>query len=326
MAKRYLLLGMAVLVLAGAVFLYLPPRPVLIASDMDVGEHVRIPAPSGFLAASLLKPTARSAKTPGVVMIVGSGSYSFRSSWKPGAFALWKGIAEAFLTKKYAVLLLEKRGVNGSEGHWQYQTFENRSEDAIAGVRYLRTRADIDPARVGICGHSQGGWVVQLAAAQFPAEVAFIVCLAGANVSVKQQIIDDQMNEWRCAGLKEAKVKKKARWLRQKLDFYGLLSHVVKIGYLSRIINYDPADVAAHIRCPILAIYGENDVLVPPGTNRRILREGLEKGRNTNFRIVTIPGGSHGFVRIPGKCPDWNKVEVRLAPEFLEAIAGWDPF
>ncbi len=327
--KRKILILLAVLAAVVAVGLIVTaPRHALIDQDIPVGEEVLLESQGMPLAASFLKPEAAAGQMPGVVMIVGSGSYSFRSSWKPGAFPLWKNISEAFLAKGYAVLLLEKKGVNRSGGHWAKQSFRDRAEDAIAGVRYLRGRPDVDPARVGVCGHSQGGWIVQLAAAEDPAEIAFVVNLAGPNISVIQQIIDDQTNEWRCAGFAEDKIAGKSKRLRAKLNIYRAVSRVVKVGPLSRIINYDPEaeNVPARIQCPLLAVYGEYDSLVEPKGNIPLLEKGLSAGGNPRYRIVIVPRGSHGFVRKDGICPQKFDGVPSQAPEFFEALAAWNPF
>jgi pimeloyl-ACP methyl ester carboxylesterase len=80
---------------------------------------------------------------------------------------------------------------------------------------------------------------------------------------VRQQVIDDRVNEWRCGGIGEDPIRKKEKRLRTRLGLCAGLSRVVKIGYLSRIIDYDPAGIASRIRCPILALYGEHDTLFP---------------------------------------------------------------
>ncbi len=321
-----ILLALAAVVAAGVVLT--APRHAQIDANIPVGEDVMMASQGTPLAASFLRPDGAAGRIPGVVMITGSGSYSYRTSWKPGEFPIWKNITEAFLAKGYAVLLLEKKGVNRSGGHWETQTFYDRADDAVAGIRYLKSRPDIDPARVGVCGHSQGGWIVQLAAAEYPEEVAFAVSLAGPNISVIQQVIDDQANEWRCKGVPEAKVAGKTKWLRTKLNIYGSVSRVVKIGVLSRLINYDPEaeNVPARIKCPILALYGEYDSLVEPKGNIPLLEKGLAAGGNTRGRIVVVPGGSHGFVRKKGICPQQFDGVPPQAPEFFAAIAAWDPF
>jgi dienelactone hydrolase len=327
--KTGLLWALAVLAVVVAAGLILTaPKHVRIDADVPVGEDVLLTSQGQALAASFLKPAGTTGPVPGVVMIVGSSAYSYRTSWKKDEFPLWKNISEAFLAKGYAVLLLEKKGVNRSEGHWETQSFFDRAEDALAGVHYLKSRSDIDSARVGLCGHSQGGWIVQLAAAEAPADVAFIVCLAGPNISVKQQVIDDQANEWRCSGRPEAKVERKVKWLRTQLDFYGIVSRIVKFGVLGHIINYDPAveNVPARIKCPVLALYGEYDTLVMPKTNRPLLEKGLAAGGNTRATIVVVPGGSHGFVKKTQFCPQKFDGVPPQAPEFFAALANWDPF
>lgn len=319
-------LVVAVLIVAGLILS--APRHVRIDADIPVGEEVMLESQGTPLAAGLLMPKTDAAWVPGVVMITGSGAYTYRTSWKPGEFPIWKNIAEAFLAKGYAVLLLEKKGVNGSGGHWENQDFHDRAADAVAGVRFLKTRPGIDPARIGVCGHSQGGWVVQLAAAEYPDEIAFAVNLAGPNISVIQQVIDDQANEWRCKGVPEAKVAGKSKWLRTKLGVLGAISRLVKIGSLAHLINYDPVreNVPDRIKCPILAIYGEYDSLVEPKGNRPLLEKGLAAGGNTRATIVVVPRGSHGFIRKNGLCPQEFKDVPAQAPEFFAAIAEWDPF
>jgi hypothetical protein len=324
--KKLWLSLILVLVIASAVWLSLPPRPVRIDTGIRVGEEVRIPSPPGSLTGSLLRPPTVSAPCPAIIMITGSGSYSYRKALQGDPPSHWKTATEAFLEKGWMVLFLEKRGVNGSEGSWKRQSFAGRAEDAIAGVRYLRSRPDVDAGKVGLCGHSQGGWVVQLAAALYPEEVAFIVSLAGPNISVRQQIIDDLVNEWRCKGIGEDSILKKEKRLRTKLGIYARLSRLVKIGYLSRIIDYNPVNIGSRIRCPALALYGEHDTLVLPESNAPLLRDGLEQGGNSRVQIVIIPGASHGFYQIPGKCPDWDKIELRVAPGLRAALDAWDPF
>jgi len=324
--KKRLIIALAVVVVAVVAYIIISaPKPVQIAADIRVGEEVSFGGQAEPLAASLLKPEGSSGPLPAVVMVVGSGSYSYRSSWRPDRFGFWEGIGEAFLAKGYAVLFLEKRGVNGSGGHWAKQSFAGRAADVRAALDYLRSRPDIDGQRVGVCGHSQGGWIAQLAAAAYPDDVAFVVSLAGPSVSVRQQILDDMESEWRCAGLGEDKVRGKVKRARLLYGIYSGVSRVVKIGYLARILNYDPQGVAGRIRCPVLAVYGENDRLVPPATNARLLGDELMKAGHKRHQIVIVPGANHGF-QSSAVCFKWEELDKRFAPGFLETLAAWEPF
>ena len=331
--KKWVLIVLGVLVVAVGAFLFIN-RPVhaQLSAGIIIGEEVMLSSQGTPLAASLVLPEAEagSGPRPGVVMITGSGSYTYRDSWTPEGFPIWKVVTEAFTAKGYAVLLLEKKGVNRSGGHWETQTFQDRAEDAVVGVRYLRSRPDVDPARVGVCGHSQGGWIAQLAAAEYPSEVGFVVSLAGPNISVKQQVIDDQENEWRCGGMPEDKIRSKVKGLRTRLGWMSAIAKVVKFNSLCRIIDYDPEklDVAARIKCPVLALYGENDNLVLPSTNAPLLERGLQRGGNARYKIVIVPQASHGLSVKPRKC--WGSAggpaKVEFQPLFLETLAAWEPF
>ena len=57
----------------------------------------------------------------------------------------------------------------------------------------------IDPVQIGIVGHSQGGWVVQLAAAQHP-DIAFFISLAGPATSYQIQGLDMYTHTYPCDG------------------------------------------------------------------------------------------------------------------------------
>src|SRR6185503_19271817 len=64
------------------------------------------------------------------------------------------------------------------------------ADDALAGVAYLKTsRKEIDPARIGLVGHSEGGIVAPIAATRSK-DVAFVVMLAGPGVPGSEIILD----------------------------------------------------------------------------------------------------------------------------------------
>lgn len=77
-----------------------------------------------------------------------------------------------------AVLRYDDRGVGDSSGDFADATSEDFATDAIAAVEFLTGVEGIDPDRVGIIGHSEGGIVAPMAAVRSD-RVAFIVCLAG---------------------------------------------------------------------------------------------------------------------------------------------------
>jgi hypothetical protein len=83
---------------------------------------------------------------------------------------------------------VDDRGVGGSTGNVLEATILDNIGDALAGVAFLRGRPEVDPARIGLIGHSEGGWVAPGVAAETE-DVAFIVMLAGPSVSGREILL-----------------------------------------------------------------------------------------------------------------------------------------
>jgi dienelactone hydrolase len=65
------------------------------------------------------------------------------------------------------------------------------ASDADAGVAYLKTRPEVDPHKIGLVGHSEGGVEAPMSAAHNP-DVAFVVMMAGMGVP-GDQLLPEQM-------------------------------------------------------------------------------------------------------------------------------------
>ena len=101
----------------------------------------------------------------------------------------------------FAVLRFDKRGVGESTGTFVFvgtrdspEVFPQLAGDVAAGVRFLRTRTEIDPHRIGLIGNSQAGWILPLAA-QMDGDVAFLVLLSGPVCTVGQEMFYSDLVE-----------------------------------------------------------------------------------------------------------------------------------
>ncbi|HPF15569.1 MAG: alpha/beta fold hydrolase [Planctomycetes bacterium] len=90
-------------------------------------------------------------------------------------------LADHLTRAGFAVLRYDDRGVGQSKGDFSTATTDDFASDALAAVAYLRTDPKIDGQRIGILGHSEGGIIAPMCAAQSP-DVAFIVMLAGTGI------------------------------------------------------------------------------------------------------------------------------------------------
>jgi uncharacterized protein len=86
-----------------------------------------------------------------------------------------------------AVLVFDRRGSGISGGDFETADFEDLAGDVISAVEYLQTRPDIDKAKIGLHGTSQGAWIAPIAAACKP-DIAFIVVVSASGVSPADQM------------------------------------------------------------------------------------------------------------------------------------------
>jgi uncharacterized protein len=130
------------------------------------------------LVGTFTKPK-QAGKLPAVLLITGSGPQDRNEELmghKP-----FLVLADDLTRRGIAVLRVDDRGVGGSTGSRETATTEDFAEDALAGVEYLKARADVDGQRIGLIGHSEGAMVAAMAAARSK-DVAFIAMLAGPGV------------------------------------------------------------------------------------------------------------------------------------------------
>ena len=133
------------------------------------------------LAGTLTVPNTGS-RFPAVVFVHGTGLLDRDETMfghKP--FLL---LADALSRNGFVVLRYDKRGAGESQtdGPLHLET-TLMADDAMAAVRYLASRPEVDASQVGILGHSEGGVIAFMNAANHPDEIAYIVSMAGVGVT-----------------------------------------------------------------------------------------------------------------------------------------------
>lgn len=145
-----------------------------------LSEDVTFRNDSITLGGTLTVPEGNGGPFPAVVLVSGSGPQD-RDETLFG-FKPFRILADHLTRNGIAVLRYDDRGVGMSSGNVLNATSEDFARDALAGVRLLAARAEVDANKVGIIGHSEGGIVAPLAARQSE-QVAFLVALAGTTLS-----------------------------------------------------------------------------------------------------------------------------------------------
>ncbi|MGV3764605.1 MAG: alpha/beta hydrolase family protein [Chitinophagaceae bacterium] len=112
---------------------------------------------------------------PTVILVSGTGPQDRNGTM--GGHPIFKLIAQHLVANGIAVLRTDDRGTGSTTGRYDTSSTADFADDALAAVRYLKSRKDIK-GKIGLAGHSEGGAVVCIAAAKSK-DVDFVVSLAG---------------------------------------------------------------------------------------------------------------------------------------------------
>ncbi len=307
-------------------------------------EEVRFKNGAINLAGTLVKPLTP-APYPVLVIVHGSGAQGRRESY----YRFW---GEFFARHGVAALIYDKRGVGESSGNFEQAGFDDLAGDVVAAVELLHKRKDINPQQIGLFGISQGGWLAPLAAAR-ARQVKFMILNVGPAVTVAEQELHRVEYTMRAEEFSEPEIAEALAYtkllfqvaytgqgkteldaLTPKLRDKKWAEHVQLVNSQKDLddwqrIRYDPAPVLQKMTIPVLSLFGEKDVLVPPLENREKMEKYLKAAGNKDVTIRVIPNAGHdmvSFATLRGgewKWPENYWVWSRKSPEFYEAIVNW---
>ena len=298
------------------------------------------------LAATLTIPPGEG-PFPGVVLITGSGPQDRDESLMGHKPFL---ILSDYLTRKgIAVLRADDRGTGKSTGNFADATTADFATDTEAGVAYLKTRSEVDPHRIGLIGHSEGGIIAPMVAARDP-DVAFIVMMAGSGVPgdeilvAQLQAIEEASGKSHEEATKDAAKEREILTLVETEKDEAVLAKELKdkmAGEVSQaqigaeikaftspwfryFMTYDPAAALRKVTCPVLAINGEKDTQVPPKQNLPAIRKALEQAGNKHFEVEELSGMNHLFQTARTGAPsEYAEIEETMSPVALDKMASW---
>ncbi len=143
-----------------------------------VAEEVTFTNGDAKLAGTLTLPEG-DGPFPAVVLISGSGQQN-RDEDIFG-FKVFGVIADHLTRNGIAVLRYDDRGIGGSTGDVENATSEDFANDVAAAVALLKTKPAIDPNKIGLLGHSEGGIIAPLVVSNTQ-EIGFVILMAGPGV------------------------------------------------------------------------------------------------------------------------------------------------
>lgn len=277
---------------------------------------------------------------PAVVFVEGSGPGGRQQGSWPTRLA----------AAGFASLAYDKPGSGASTGDWTRQTLTDRAEETAAAVHALHGRDDVLAGAVALLGGSQGGWVAQLVPSLADG-VAAVVTVSGPGVGVLDQEEYRLRHQLPAEGFYGDAVEQALALLREQVSrvaagedpsvvhaaqapwheapWYPLLAGTTpeSIGFLAGIADHDPAAALAALRCPFLAIFGADDLLVPVDESARVIAAALAEAGHHDHQIVVFPHADHNIRVFAGSGPPQVKhghyLPGERAPGFDELIVTW---
>ncbi|CUI08625.1 hypothetical protein BN2497_12027 [Janthinobacterium sp. CG23_2] len=344
----------AIALLAGAIAMPLcasdkPKRAQTPSASLPYSQAaVTFANPSGpqHLAGTLTVPPG-AGPFPAIVIVPGSGQVNRDGDLFGHQF--YRVLADDLTRRGFAVLRSDKRGVGESGGSFDSATTADFASDIEAGVAFLRSRKNIDPERIGLVGHSEGGIIAPMVAGK-DARIAFVVMMAGNGIRGDQMLLDRTRRQ-RMAGKSATGTERELAL--QKAVFAALTADLPAAERESRarqlyldahqrdgrpwspdelapllspwmrsFLVSDPVPVLQRPRCAILALVGEKDQVVIADDNIPALT--LALAGNPNAKVKRLAGLNHFFQNAgSGAFSEVAGIDETIAPSALELIGAW---
>jgi hypothetical protein len=298
-------------------------------------EEVTVNARGYTLAGTLLLPKNAKGPLPAVITITGSGQQT-RDEPLPvpnlDAYKPMRQIAESLAARGIAVLRVDDRGVGASGGRETLlaATTSSFADDTRTEVAYLRSRAEIDPKRIALVGHSEGGIIAPMVAATDP-EIAVIVLMAGSGKR-GDLISMDQLNDVldKTPGMTpEIKAQKQAeeQEIIKAVQTGADLSKYpaqAKLPWIKEFWTYDPLAAIRKVRQPILILQGGLDHQITP-EQASMLETAAREGGNKEVTKRIFPRLNHLFLpATTGSTTEYSSLATTAIPdEVLKVLSDW---
>jgi alpha/beta superfamily hydrolase len=217
-----------------------------------------------------------------------------------------KVMAHYMISRGFAVLNYDKRGVGDSEGVYQEaaspSNLQKIAEDAIAGAEYLASRSEIDTKRIGLIGGSQAGWVIPLAASQSDVITHMVILSGPVESTLQEDVFSSYTNDGDTAitNYDDAKITRQLRDMKPG--------------------GFDPIPIIAELDQTGVWLWGSVDKSVPVTFSAENLQALIDSGKN-NFSYQIFPNGDHNLNESPHGLFD----EIPYSPRvlFYSALAKW---
>ncbi|GIH78838.1 alpha/beta hydrolase family protein [Planobispora longispora] len=291
-------------------------------------EQVTVTGGAQPLKGVLARPTGGRGPYGLVVFVHGDGPIdaTHETFYRPA----WEALARA----GYASLSWNKPGLGGAPGNWLHQSMEDRAEETMAAIAWAKKLPDIDPARIGLWGASQAGWVLPKVAARMP-ELKFVIAVSPAinwlrqgryNLLAELKERGASPEETRAA---VARSDETLEHLREGSTFERYRAAVGDVDgmtadrwrFITANHTSDASDDLAEMRTPVLLMLGGHDVNVDTGETEDTYRRLLT--RPGQLQVRRYPDATHSMVPKDVEDSELRALVLALAAPRSLAVEGY---
>lgn len=261
------------------------------------------------ITGKLITPIASEDKLPVIVFVHGSGPEDYSSS--DNYRYLW----EEFTKAGFACYSWNRPGVGTSQGKWYELSVDDRASEVVSAVNKLKTLDVTDSSKIGFWGISQAGWVIPLVCKKI--KPAFVITVSSPVTTAFQQELYRVQSEMQADGFSRQEIDKALAYNRklremisagQPYDSFAALQKEkenakwsdnviggdeVVYAYLSIVFKKDNPPELDGLDCPVLAIWGKNDLVVPPEKGAVTYKKEMKRIGNPDALIKIIPDADH---------------------------------
>ncbi len=305
------------------------PQPIRNPTDTDVV----IPAAGFNLAGTLTHPPGVGRlRHPAVVLVAGSGQ--LERDEEVAGIPLFAQLAGSLAEQGFIVLRYDKRGVGQSGGRGERATLQDYAEDLTGAVKWMAGRQDVDPKRVAVAGHSEGGAVAMLAATR-EKRIGRLVLIAAPGKPGSELILEQQRHVLDV--LKTPDPERQAKIdLQQKIQAAVIaekgwdgvppaLRAQADTPWFRSLLLFDPAKVMNKVKQPIFIVQGDLDTQVPPAHADALAGFARARKKAGLVDVLHLSGINHLLVpAVSGEVSEYAGLERKtIAPAVASAIADW---